>query len=154
MLHDSTQGCKDNTRRRNQLSGRTLANRPRRQIDNVRSWRQCRMRGPGSGQDQVINRHCKDSAFYAGPIRCRLGSVFHAHGCKRGRPHSGEFGCEPSDCTWPIAPVDEPGLNGRFSRLHLFRCYCYGRVAPSRPEQRNNVARSSEGQAFTSGMNT
>jgi len=30
---------------------------------------------------------------------------------------------------------------------------CYGRVAPSRPEQRNNVARSSEGQPFTTGMN-
>jgi hypothetical protein len=112
MLHDSTQGCKDNTRRRNQLSGRTLANRPRRQIDNVWSWRRCRMRGHGSGQDQVINRHCKDSAFYAGPIRCRLGSVFYAHDCKRGRPHSGEFGCEPSDCTWPICDCRDRQLWG------------------------------------------
>ena len=29
----------------------------------------------------------------------------------------------------------------------------FGRAAPSRPEQRNNVARSSEGQPFTTGMN-
>jgi hypothetical protein len=60
------------------------------------------MQGHGSGQDQVINSHCKDAAFYAGPIRCRLGSVFHAHGRKRRRPHSGEFGSEPSDGTWPV----------------------------------------------------
>ena len=39
--------------------------------------------------------------------------------------------------------------------LHVWRgaVRCYGRVAPSRPEQRNNVARSSEGQPFTTGMN-
>jgi hypothetical protein len=38
--------------------------------------------------------------------------------------------------------------------LHVWRgAVRCGRVAPSRPEERNNVARSSEGQAFTTGMN-
>jgi hypothetical protein len=39
--------------------------------------------------------------------------------------------------------------------LHIWRraVRCLGRVVPSRPEQRNNVARSSEGQPFTTGMN-
>ena len=39
--------------------------------------------------------------------------------------------------------------------LHVWRgaVRCYGPVVRSRPEERNNVARSSEGQAFTTGMN-